>query len=397
MGSSKRGEGSFEDPASAQSETPSQPPAFEDPEASADEETSELGPPSEEGELSTIQGAGDSGISQLKSAIEAMLIRQAGPQVEGYVSGADSLSGAGNILGVGYALGDPRGAGDPGAPSLVVFTAERTSEDEVKGVASNAAFATDEELDATPITVVTTGTIDAFAHRMKLRPSPCGISVGHYQITAGTIGALARGRSGARRNRLFILSNNHVLANTNAGPINAPILQPGPFDGGVNPRDRIAVLERFVPINFASGATNYVDCATGWAVSSLVRREFVRIVNGQPAFFRVGGGAAAPSVGRVVGKSGRTTQLTQGRITAVGVTVNVNFGGGRVGTFKDQFSVVSTTNGAQFSAGGDSGSLIWGWDARRTPIGLLFAGGGGVTFANRIDRVLNALDISLVV
>ena len=47
------------------------------------------------------------------------------------------------------------------------------------------------------------------------------------------------------------------------------------------------------------------------------------------------------------------------------------------------------------SAGGDSGSLIWSWDKQRNPVGLLFAGGGGFTFANKIGRVLSALDINL--
>jgi hypothetical protein len=250
-------------------------------------------------------------------------------------------------------------------------------------------------LDTSRLTVVHTGLIEAYPHRFKARPAPCGVSVGHFQITAGTLGALARGRSGERANRLFVLSNNHVLANVNAGPIGAAILQPGSYDGGVDPRDRIAVLERFVPIDFSAGATNLVDCATAWAVSTLVRREFVYLVNSQQRFFRVSSQIVNPQIDLIVGKSGRTTQLTQGRITAIGVTVNVNYGSGRVATFRDQFSVVSTTSGKDFSQGGDSGSLIWTWNPARNPVGLLFAGGSSITFANRIDRVLQALDIVL--
>ena len=49
-----------------------------------------------------------------------------------------------------------------------------------------------------------------------------------------------------------------------------------------------------------------------------------------------------------------------------------------------------------FSQGGDSGSLIWTWNNQRLPVGLLFAGGGELTFANKIDNVLRALDINLV-
>ena len=101
----------------------------------------------------------------------------------------------------------------------------------------------------------------------------------------------------------------------------------------------------------------------------------------------------APVLGMQVGKTGRTTQLTSGRITAVGVTINVNYGGGRVGHFVDQVAVRAASG--DFSQGGDSGSLIWTWDARRAPVALLFAGGGGTTFANRITSVLAALDVNV--
>lgn len=369
---------------------------FENPEGVGVEETRSSMPPGGEEELSVALSAADSGVVQLKAAIENLLMAQAAPQIEGVVFAASDLSGSGNIQGVGYALGDPASGGEPGVSSLMVFTAEPSTEDDVKGAIANAAAADDETLDATPVTVVTTGIIEAYAHRFKARPAPCGISVGHFNITAGTIGCLARGRTGERRNRLFVLSNNHVLADVNAGPAGADIIQPGKLDGGVNPRDRIGKLDRYVPINFAAGSSNYVDCATAWVNSSLVRKELVYLVNGQPQYFRVNTQTAQAQVGMIVGKSGRTTQLTQGRITAVGVTVNVNLGLGRIGTFRDQFSVVSTTAGANFSQGGDSGSLIWTWNPSRNPVGLLFAGGGAVTFANRIDRVKQALDIDLV-
>ncbi len=93
----------------------------------------------------------------------------------------------------------------------------------------------------------------------------------------------------------------------------------------------------------------------------------------------------------IVGKTGRTTQLKQGRISAVNVTVNVNYGSGRVAQFRDQISIRGVSG--DFSAGGDSGSLIWQWSATRQPVGLLFAGGGGTTFGNRIQRVFGQLDV----
>src|SRR5947199_6339388 len=78
----------------------------------------------------------------------------------------------------------------------------------------------------------------------RIRPAPGGVSIGHVQITAGTLGILAR-----RNGRPVILSNNHVLANQNAGRVGDPILQPGPADGG-RLQDTIARLVDFVPIQF---------------------------------------------------------------------------------------------------------------------------------------------------
>jgi hypothetical protein len=189
----------------------------------------------------------------------------------------------------------------------------------------------------------------------------------------------------------MILSNNHVLANSNAGSIGDCIAQPGPFDGGHCPADQVAILERFVPIRF-DGSVNFVDCATAWAWPDRVRRELIYI-SGGIRYFNVGSTPVAAVPGLAVGKSGRTTQLTSGKITAVGVTIRVNYGSGRVGVFGDQISI--RAGQGDFSQGGDSGSLIWTWDARRAPVGLLFAGGSGTTFANRIGRVLDALDVNL--
>ena len=46
----------------------------------------------------------------------------------------------------------------------------------------------------------------------KRRPCPPGFSIGHPDVTAGTLGAwVHRGRSDA----YFILSNNHILASSN--------------------------------------------------------------------------------------------------------------------------------------------------------------------------------------
>ncbi len=329
----------------------------------------------------------DPQILSAKAELEKLLAEHA--RAEAGIQSAEVMEA--NIVGVGIGLGDPAAGAPPGEPTLEVYTIEPSTEAEMKArLASAAGVSALAEADF-PMNVVCTGIIDAQPHRMRLRPAPGGISVGHFRITAGTLGGLARGRTAPRINRLMILSNNHVLANSNAAAIGDCVAQPGPIDGGRCPADQVAVLERFVPINFAGGA-NVVDCATAWAWPDRVRRELMYISGGVTRLFRVGATPVAAARGMLVGKSGRTTQLTRGTITAVGVAINVNYGG-RIARFVDQIAIRAAAG--DFSRGGDSGSLIWTWDTRRAPVGLLFAGGGGTTFANRITRVLAALDIQL--
>lgn len=299
-----------------------------------------------------------------------------------------------NIVGVGLTFPDAddltRGAaGAPGEPALSVFTLEPCSQDKLQAEIASAAGT--RALSTAPVVQVPVGPVDALAHRFRLRPAPGGISCGHFAITAGTLGCLSVGNSAPRNQRLMVLSNNHVIANSNNARLGDCISQPGPADGGRCPGDQIAILERFVPISFGSGV-NFVDAATAWAWPDRVRRELIYLSGGARRFFRIGASPIEARVGMVVGKSGRTTQLRQGRVTAVNVTVNVNYNG-RVAQFRDQFSVRGVSG--DFSAGGDSGSAVWEWARGVRPAGLLFAGGGGTTFCNRMSRVVSALDIRL--
>ena len=343
-------------------------------------------------QVDTFLAGVDAQVMSAKAQVEKLLASLSGESVGAQAQEAMDA----NITGVGIGLGNGDAAstqGAPGDPVLVVYTLEPESVGEVKArlasVTGVSALA-DEDL---PMQVVHTGVIDAQPHRMRLRTAPGGISCGHRLITAGTLGCLVRGRSAPRNARLMILSNNHVLANTNAGPLGESVIQQGRLDGGIHPRDQVAILERFIPINFAAGAGNIVDAATAWAWPDRVRRELMYISGGVIRYFTVGTVPVAPVLGMPVGKSGRTTQLTSGAVTAVAVTVNVNYDG-RVARFVNQIAVRSASG--DFSRGGDSGSLIWTWNASRAPVALLFAGGGGTTFANPIGRVLAALDVVIV-
>ncbi len=89
----------------------------------------------------------------------------------------------------------------------------------------------------------------------KHRPAVGGISVGHPNITAGTLGLFVERNGG-----VYIKSNNHVLAAQNDASIGDATLQPGVYDGGSDPADKIAVLADYVPIKF-DGSDNVVDLA----------------------------------------------------------------------------------------------------------------------------------------
>ncbi|MFQ6120521.1 MAG: hypothetical protein ACE5KE_11650 [Methanosarcinales archaeon] len=95
-----------------------------------------------------------------------------------------------------------------------------------------------EEVEGIKTDVIATGKIEALAYKGRYRPAFPGSSIGHVNITAGTFGCLVQDK---KDHDFLILSNNHVLANSNHASIGDPILQPGRYDGGAYPRDVIVV------------------------------------------------------------------------------------------------------------------------------------------------------------
>jgi len=260
-----------------------------------------------------------------------------------------------------------------------------------------------------PTDIIETGVIRALqAPTDRWRPAPGGVSIGHYNITAGTLGCLV-----TRGSELFILSNNHVLANSNAAAIGDSILQPGNYDGGTE-ADRIATLEAFVPIQFetspptclvvsdlvfflnvlarlvgsrhrisgyrAAAEANLVDAAVARPLSAdLVERRILNI--GIPR------GSRDATLGTAIRKSGRTTGFTTGEIQQIDASVRVSYGNSGTALFQDQFVA------GAMSQGGDSGSAVL--DGEGYVIGLLFAGSDTTTIINRIANVTAALNVSI--
>jgi len=208
----------------------------------------------------------------------------------------------------------------------------------------------------------------------RIRPAMGGFSVGHVDITAGTIGTCCYDLYPfpSIPTGYYILSNNHVLANSNNAKLGDPILQPGPYDGGHFPGDLIATLKRYVPIQFitaTSAPCNYVDAAIAQGNLQDLNREIYWVGYLKRLYI-------APKIGDIVEKAGRTTGFTTGTVTNINATVNVNYGGGRVARFCRQ---IITTN---MSAPGDSGSLVANLD--EGAVGLLFAGSSTRTIVNNI-------------
>ena len=237
-----------------------------------------------------------------------------------------------------------------------------------------------ESFDGVKTDVIEVGEIEALGYRAKVRPAVPGYSIGHYKITAGTFGCLVRDRC---CRGIYILSNNHVLANSNAASYGDPILQPGRYDGGVNPRDVIAKLYRFIPIRFNDPQKyNLVDAA-------LARPTDMRNVIASIAALGIPRGVEEARPGMEVTKSGRTTGTTSGKVRGVNVTIRVGYGPGKIGYFRNQI----LTNA--MSQGGDSGSLLLSKKDRKA-VGLLFAGSSVATIHNNISNVMTALNVEPV-
>jgi hypothetical protein len=314
---------------------------------------------------------------ELKAHLSARLARSAGPVSASDVGGPRWTRPALGLAPVG-----------PDRAHLAIRLAAKEDADVLMSGLDDAVL---DEVDVRVIGAVRALSPTPEELQERTRPLFPGLSVAHPAVTAGTLGGFVRVGG-----RLAILSNNHVLAASDAASVGDAVLQPGPADGGDPATDRVATLTAFERFT-ADGRANLVDAAVA-VVDAEVPMEPGRFPGGPL-------GAEPLQVDDVepdeqVEKVGRTTGHTVGRVSAVEVDgVAVQYGQA-IYTFDDQVEIDGVTGG--FSAGGDSGSVIWR-SADRAPLGLLFAGsetgghaGGGVTFANPLATVLSILDLQWV-
>jgi hypothetical protein len=320
----------------------------------------------------------------------------------------DNLLAMQNVVGVG--VGYKTKSGEQTDDYAVVVMVSRKLP--LQALSSEAVLP--KNVEGVNIDVIEVGYLRALQARTdRWRPAPGGVSLGHYKITAGTFGAIVRDKNSGDR---LILSNNHVIANSNDAEPGDQILQPGPIDGGSPDNDTIAHLDRFCPIEFTSEPGSCDVAATyaniGNTIAELIgSKHRVNALQANPqAVNQVDAAVAKPindsdildeiiEIGTVQGteegllgmsirKSGRTTSFTTGQISLINATVNVNYGGNRTAQFENQLVC------GPISQGGDSGSLIVTGDSQKA-VGLLFAGSDQSTIFNPIQAVLECLDVEI--
>jgi hypothetical protein len=278
-----------------------------------------------------------------------------------------------NIVGIGY--GPRSGIGVSGEIAIRVYVRRKLARRELP-----SPQVVPPTVNGLPTDVIPVGDLRAFG-----RPTKCGVSIGHYRIGAGTLGCLVKPREG-ESDQLFVLSNNHVLANTNDAKPGDPILEPGPADGGDDSKP-IAELTDFEPVNYAG--VNLIDAAIARVLDpSEVTPDIFDIGHLVPPIM------TAVSY-QSVRKRGRTTYHTVGIVSDLAADIRVRYER-KFCDFEDQLGIDGI--GQRFSAEGDSGSLVVDAITRR-PVGLVFAGGSvdvGPTFANPIGEILERFRVEPV-
>lgn len=240
----------------------------------------------------------------------------------------------------------------------------------------------------------------------RWRPAPGGVSIGHESITAGTLGMKIDASDGS-----YILSNNHVLANSNDAIVGDIIYQPGVYDQPLSKENEIGVLFDFISIYFENNEckvvkgilkvlntlaklvkSRYRFKADKRVIYNRVDAALCRPFNEDDVLYdilEVGipNGYAEAQLNDSVLKSGRTTGLTKGIVIDTNATIKVNYGPNKDALFENQ--IITTAK----SASGDSGSILVRDTNVKPVVGLLFAGSTEISVCNHIKNVQEALNI----
>jgi len=292
-------------------------------------------------------------------------------------------------------VGTATGLDDRGDPAIMVYLEHDRGG---RGVPAS--------IEGVPVVKVVSGKIrkvkgsSTSGHTSRYpRPIPMGVSGGNSKDFAypyccsGTLGALLHDGGGDQ----FILSNKHVFAGDQAASENDPdvaeigqeINQPGLIDVNCQdiPADYVGYLSQWCEDNLN------IDCAIAEVIPGTV--------DPTGTIYEIGTISATTMdayVGLDVKKSGRTSGLTRGEVTAINGAFNVGGSdecGGESTT--EYFTGQIVVSGRKFLLSGDSGSLLVE-DVSTNPraVGLLFAGSSTTAIANPIDSILDYFGLYMV-
>ncbi|MGO9938084.1 MAG: hypothetical protein ACLPH3_10480 [Terracidiphilus sp.] len=226
---------------------------------------------------------------------------------------------------------------------------------------------------------------------------------------SGTLGALIQDDSGKQ----YLLSNNHVLARSDHASVGDTIVQPGLIDNNCTPNGEgggtqpVAALAGWLPLNSKSTNADAAIAEVGshtvdplGSIQELGARQSDGTLAPAPlGISSTDGKGETATLALRVAKSGRTTGLTCGGVSAIDVDVVVDYYRDcaetrpyLTKTFTNQVGV----SGNRLSDAGDSGAVLVDVDSAE-PVGLYFAGGTdasgvGQGMANPVSDVLSELN-----
>jgi len=210
----------------------------------------------------------------------------------------------------------------------------------------------------------------------RWRPSPGGVSIGNFNITAGTLGSRVYDNTTGER---LILSNAHVLVYLENPESEKRISQPGPFDDPNKEINYFANLVKYHELK-EPPEENLIDAALALPlINSDLSDQILDIglVNG----------IEDAKIGMKVAKSGRTSGYTEAIVQDTSATIKVYGYPWGYTIFSDQ--IITDLLGEP----GDSGSLVVNPETKNA-VGLLFAGSDTLTAINKIKNICDLLNVN---
>jgi hypothetical protein len=242
------------------------------------------------------------------------------------------------------------------------------------------------------------------------RPLWLGASIGHRDAMAGSLGLFVEFTEGPTRGQKGILSNSHVLALCGRGRAGDPIFQPGKPDARpLRHSLKVGALVDFTMLSPVGSQD--LDVAT----AVLDNENLIDEPNVIPQNLAGCAHCGRPIAGliepeeltrsSILGKVGRTTGWTTGKVTAFGLDNLPIFVPqlGRNLRFDNMVEISWSSPTEVFSGPGDSGSVVYD-TATMAAVGLIVAGGVlerdgkpvGVSYACSLSRALQIFGLKML-